>query len=152
MKYYTMAINHGSNLGLYNLLTHFERIGRDDDIVPYCKYMVDNYPDNLTEHLDVVDTLAAYYRRHGKYTDGYALFTNYYDRKIDIENVTEHICRFMKRDPKLFLSLYDENKSLKQTVDQQAEYIDVLEVMPEGPKYAAAKQHFNESAALIDKS
>jgi TPR repeat protein len=44
--------------------------------------------------------------------------------------------------------LIDENDKLQQQIDSQAEYIEQLELMPEGPKYKEAKDHFDSAKIL----
>ncbi|AYV79744.1 MAG: hypothetical protein Faunusvirus45_4 [Faunusvirus sp.] len=104
------------------------------------------------ENIIAMEKLATYYAHKDRAAIGIKLFMKYYDRKIGGDTLIHSIGRLIYCNSAIFISLYEENKTLTETVAKQQEYIEELEVMPEGPKYTAAKQHFNESAELLDGS
>ncbi|AYV79243.1 MAG: hypothetical protein Faunusvirus6_21 [Faunusvirus sp.] len=148
MKYYDMAIELGNKNGLAALISYY-RTTDVDKFVAYCKKIIE------TGNTEYITTLGNYYYDSEQYSAGFKTFMELY--KVHHTNITYYLMKFLSRNNTLlteFIGKHFEQcdiiKTHEETIKTQTEYIEQLELMPEGPKYAEAKAHFNASVELLE--
>ncbi|AYV79244.1 MAG: hypothetical protein Faunusvirus6_22 [Faunusvirus sp.] len=150
MKYFDMAIELGDHID--TILTYYiNNNSTKYKFVECCKKLIEN------GHTEYITTFGNYYLNTQQYSAGFEMFTNLH--KVGHTNISYFLAKYLSHDHTMstefidkYFALHDTVKAQDETIKTQTEYIEQLELMPEGPKYAEAKAHFNASVELLENS
>ena len=160
LAYYGALLDQGHTFILEKYGDYYKLIGEIDNMKIYYLKAIHN------KHYTAISSLADYYVTRELNADGLDIFMKLqYDIKYDAERtdtpyehmknrnkqmkklIQEYILKFLE-DSTLFDKFFNDHKQI-DSIKAKDEYIELLEIMPEGPKYAEAKERFNKNAAVL---
>ena len=118
--------------------------------------MIKSYITAIVEHKInyIIYKIGEYYLDNNLCAVGLQQLMDLYDKTrgdSDCDaHIQKYICKILATDTKLFLSFIDKHKSNEAKIVEQENYITELELMPEGPKYAEARDRFTESVKILE--
>ncbi|AYV79738.1 MAG: hypothetical protein Faunusvirus44_8 [Faunusvirus sp.] len=144
-KYYKMAAELGNCSAMNKLGQYYKKHVDFKNMNLYFEQALRN------ENFDFIHEVVRYHKKNNTIFDCLNLLLELLDNAVpadDIEILNEHICSILSTNSKVAVNFFTKYNELTKTVREQEQYIDHLELLPEGPKYTAAKAHFNELASI----
>ncbi|AYV79247.1 MAG: hypothetical protein Faunusvirus6_25 [Faunusvirus sp.] len=152
LKYLNMSVDHKFNLAMIQLSRYYKDKKMFDDMIKYTVMAVEHGYIGR----DAIDTIGNHFENTRNYIEGLKILSNFYETHICKDIIVEHIRELLHLPGALehcmdkCTKLLNSVKTLTATVDKQIIYIEHLELSPEGPQYAEAKQHFEHVALLCN--
>ncbi|AYV79373.1 MAG: hypothetical protein Faunusvirus11_12 [Faunusvirus sp.] len=159
-KYYKLEIKDGDTDAISLLGEYYEKTGAIDDMkAHYLQAIGDGYDGAAID-------LGTYYHSNKLYTEGFDVFMKLKYQNIKFRHICDkkcdspcdysghayirkYICKFLRNET-VFDNFFDEHMTMKNDIATKDTYIEELEIMPEGPKYAQAKDRFNKAVQVMN--
>jgi len=145
-KYYDILIKNGDTNTLVDIAAYYKMMSDTESMIEY--YVKAIYAG----HIRGINGLGQYYTDNKLKSDGLKMFIKLqHDKKIadNMTGVIQNYIVYYFGDKTAFDNFFDEYNELLDSLKQKSDYIDELEVMPEGPKYKEAKDRFNKNVDVL---
>ncbi|AYV79481.1 MAG: hypothetical protein Faunusvirus16_15 [Faunusvirus sp.] len=147
MEYYDILVKNGDTDTFVNLADYYKITG---NVALMTEYYIKAIRCGYTS---AIMGLGDYYIDNKLMADGLKMFAKLqYEIYIICEENTifmqKYISKFLD-DSTTFANFFNEYGALLDSLKKKDDYIEELEIMPEGPKYAEAKERFNKNATIL---
>jgi tetratricopeptide (TPR) repeat protein len=148
LKYYNILVKNGETATLIDIAEHYKMVGNVELTIEY--YVKAAHYKYIRAIIDLSD----YYIDNKLIQDGLKMFIKLQHtiehNAATTETIQLYISKFLE-DPTIFTNFFNDYNKLLDSLKKKDDYIEELEVMPEGPKYAEAKKRFNKAAGILSE-